>query len=831
MAFLFGEVPHDIDLTDSDARAELFGAGGDLSPVQVAARQAVANQVLEDNPPEVWTNAARLLDAGLDRHDVLRQIMLTFAPQLLAALHDEEPFDPEAYAAALGRLPLPDVGELRAAIVDLAARKPGISFLDLGAKAAAQLGARGDDPGVEALTDRLLDELVDDDGPLLLLADDVVVHVETVIARLVLTHRLTAQEHQDDVLPVDVDLAGYRRADGLSTPDGAPIDVSLDRWYGPAGWLAAYSPGTLLAVTVRGGAVQLTAVDAPAVDPALVHLLRGAYDSAVAEPWLPVEAEELVLAAAAGDPTAFTTPAAPVDDLLAAAGLEVRGSEVAHEASVWAQARQVQAIHRVHARLGDDDQTMVALTLLEDLAGELDTTTARDALDRLDDLDLLEVVMDELLDLGDLPATAALVGRLSAAASRPAQRAVAGWMACIVAERRGGLAEAEEHLRTAVRADPLWPAAVDRLAWYRSDRGDADGALQLWRSLGVSAEESDDVRTLEELPSAVTAQPGRNEPCWCGSGRKFKQCHVGRPAPVPLPDRVGWLCRKPVAFLERRGGEARDAVLDHVTARLVNPDEDSVREAVQDPLTLDVALHESGWFDRFLDERGALLPDDEALLLRAWTLVERTVYEVVHTRPGEGVTVKDLRTGDAVEVRERTFSRSARLGARICARAVPDGFTHQFIGGMFSVPPGRETELLALLDDGDGQDLLSYVAALHRRVVIGPDGQVLDLPKHLPKSLPAGSAPVQLPAEVVTELVEGMEQRWCTEPVPALGGVTPEQAAADPTRRDDLVRLIDSFPEIDPATGAFGLRPVALRARLGLPPRHPLISTPRVRPT
>jgi preprotein translocase subunit SecA len=34
--------------------------------------------------------------------------------------------------------------------------------------------------------------------------------------------------------------------------------------------------------------------------------------------------------------------------------------------------------------------------------------------------------------------------------------------------------------------------------------------------------------------SAVKALPkegdkiGRNEPCWCGSGRKFKQCH-GRP--------------------------------------------------------------------------------------------------------------------------------------------------------------------------------------------------------------------------------------------------------------------------------------------------------------
>jgi uncharacterized protein len=26
-------------------------------------------------------------------------------------------------------------------------------------------------------------------------------------------------------------------------------------------------------------------------------------------------------------------------------------------------------------------------------------------------------------------------------------------------------------------------------------------------------------------PRRVEAAPGRNDPCWCGSGRKFKKCH------------------------------------------------------------------------------------------------------------------------------------------------------------------------------------------------------------------------------------------------------------------------------------------------------------------
>jgi hypothetical protein len=25
---------------------------------------------------------------------------------------------------------------------------------------------------------------------------------------------------------------------------------------------------------------------------------------------------------------------------------------------------------------------------------------------------------------------------------------------------------------------------------------------------------------------AVSEKPGRNEPCWCGSGRKYKKCHL-----------------------------------------------------------------------------------------------------------------------------------------------------------------------------------------------------------------------------------------------------------------------------------------------------------------
>ena len=58
------------------------------------------------------------------------------------------------------------------------------------------------------------------------------------------------------------------------------------------------------------------------------------------------------------------------------------------------------------------------------------------------------------------------------------------------------------------------------------------------------------------------------------------------------------------------------------------------------------------------------------------------------------------------------------------------------------------------------------------------------------------------------------ETEWLDSTIPALGGRTPREAAADPIAREDLIRLLASFPEVD--DGAVGMSPARLRAALGL---------------
>lgn len=370
-----------------------------------------------------------------------------------------------------------------------------------------------------------------------------------------------------------------------------------------------------------------------------------------------------------------------------------------------------------------------------------------------------EVLSGAALELFDGPEPGAVtraerfVDALVAAADAAREAGVARFLASIRAERAGDLDGAEAHLQAAYEADPEFGLLIDRLARYASDRGDAARAVGLWRRLPASAGRAQVLREVAPFATPAGERQGRNQPCWCGSGRKYKHCHLGTTAAqAPLPERVGWLCRKAVCFMERRGGSAQADVWEIAAARVVDPDDDdSVAAAFEDPIVMDLALTEGGWFEAFVAERGPLLPDDEALLARSWLLVDRTVYEVGVVRPGDGLVVRDLRTGEEIDVRERTFSRQTRTGALVCARAVPDGAGHQFIGGLCPVAPGQEGALLDLFDVGDPLAIAEWVAGLYRPPVLQTrEGEALLECELARRDLDAPGAPPESPRALLS---------------------------------------------------------------------------------
>jgi SEC-C motif len=460
--------------------------------------------------------------------------------------------------------------------------------------------------------------------------------------------------------------------------------------------------------------------------------------------------------------------------------------------------------------------------------------------------------------------------------------------------------------------DPDWPLPLIDLARIASDRGDVERGLGLLRRTGAGPD-----HPMVELLQAHRAEPrrdiGRNEPCWCGSGRKYKKCHLGHEQ-LPLAERVNWLYFKAIQYLQVAGWQDLLAEVSYERYRHTHDVADALTAGMADPLVIDAVLFEGGAFAEFLEVRGSLLPDDERLLAEQWLLVDRSVFEVERVNPGKSIAVRDVRNGDVHDVRERTASRQLKTGQLICARVVPDGEGMQFFGGVEPVALHERDPLIDLLDaepdpvelvetlsrrfapatltntegeplaicettvrlgdpDGvesalddaydrvDGEEPprwhehvntrgMPHIRAVLVRdadtlrvetnsaermdrvlatlVRIDPTMRVLDdsrTPIHdareaaeLAAQLPAGENALDPDApevaEMLDEFIREYEDRWLDEPIPALDGHTPRQAADDPTRRGDLIKLLDSVPADDGAPGRMSAE--RLRSALGL---------------
>ena len=489
--------------------------------------------------------------------------------------------------------------------------------------------------------------------------------------------------------------------------------------------------------------------------------------------------------------------------------------------------------------------------------------------------------------------------------ARPALR----WLRGKAHERLGDIASAEADYEAAESLDPRWPPALVALARYAGDRGDATRGLDLLRRAGASPDHPL-VGLLERFEAEPRSDVGRNDPCWCGSGRKYKKCHLHRER-LSLDERAGWLYQKAGMFLT--DGPWCAEVVDVAEERAEFADSPhGLLDALDDPLVTDAVLFEGGGFAEFVAARGALLPEDERLLAEQWLLVDRSVFEVEQIRHGEGLTVRDVRTGDVHQVRERTAGSQLKVGALICARIVPAGDTTQIFGGIEPVELHERDELISLLDaKPDPVDLVSFltrrfaplalrntegdplvlceillrtgdpaalVAQLNEaytrdstadspqwsehltggpiRATLRLDGsdltvhtnsearldRVLGTLRKLDPTLtvveesrqparntreaaaltpdarvdavePLDPADPEV-AAVLDQFVREYEGKWLDEPIPALAGHTPRQAAADPTRRDDLIRLLDSFPSHPDQPGL--MNPDRLRAALDL---------------
>jgi tetratricopeptide (TPR) repeat protein len=577
-------------------------------------------------------------------------------------------------------------------------------------------------------------ELTDGDEPLYLALDNL-------LDDRVFTHRLSAAEIAAGVLTIEPDLKPLMALTDAPPfdrlEDGSPIvEVFTGESVDPegslivaAGTLASANPGDLIGVGVGAGGLRIRSIGEFAAAPAdLADHVTAVFDGD--EDGRPVMLDELVWRLCNDDIGAFRQPLPPLTELLATSGLERSGDVVApagFDFSTWGLGHQLAELARQYeitdlqaaAVITVRDVFLDVSRLVDEQAG--DDPTGLEPADRdagplmelpdvpleLADAAVAEAVFWETVGEGVKEAVAlgVLVESWEPHATHRVRPALA-WLRGKCLERLGNVRRAEAAFDESLSLNPGFAAALIDMARYATDRGDAARAIALLERAGFTAEDPLVGQLRARLPVERT-DVGRNDPCWCGSGRKYKRCHLGRTELGPS-EQAEWLYDKAVHYAH--DAPHGELLLDLAAIRAAALATDPM-SAAGDHTVLDVTLFEGGVLAAFLAARGVLLPPAERLLAASWLPIERSVFDVTGTLPGTGVTLQDLRTGQSQDVPDVLLSKSAQLGDLLCTRLLPVGDTVEIHGSIDPVPLHvLDSTLAALAAPVDPYDLMTTLS-------------------------------------------------------------------------------------------------------------------------
>lgn len=613
------------------------------------------------------------------------------------------------------------------------------------------------------------------------------------------------------------------------------------------------------------------------------------------------------------DPSAFLIPVAPVGELLERAGLSRRGDYIGRADRGWRTplergTEDREAFHR--EVYGFDDcchRAFRALSrgFLEFRAGAVvDPATLGEAADhgQVAEAFVASEISGPLAD-GLADALGRFADDVIAAGTGPGHGA--HFLRAIAHDLSDDVLAAEASLARSAEADPDFAAALAELAVVAEERGQVAVAIEHLRRLGAPADDPQ-LRRLRAAAAQTRSATGRNAPCPCGSGRKYKVCCLGRELPA-LAIRVGPLYAKAASFVHRPAERA--VLLD--LAEILTADDDgpgALVRALGEPLLMDIALFEQGMLARYLRVRGVLLPDDERALAASWPALPRALLEVTGVRPAalelrDTHDGADVRVSGVVAAPER-WAAGDLLLARPCALGAENRFVGPVLGvslrlresvldlisagvggrewcrwlawatappevantegeplvfceGRYRVgdPSTAAGALAAVLEEADPEGAARVFRQMLERdgrwvrgtITLTGDGMRVEANSRtryarltelavaaVPDALLLGEtcraledlvaegprpsrAPPPTPAqqELAAEFLEDYYTRWLDMRIPALGGLTPRQAAVDPTRRDDLRRLLR---EMEMLTAGPSPPVERLRAALALDP-------------
>jgi hypothetical protein len=220
-------------------------------------------------------------------------------------------------------------------------------------------------------------------------------------------------------------------------------------------------------------------------------------------------------------------------------------------------------------------------------------------------------------------------------------------------------------------------------------------------------------------------KPGRNEPCPCGSGKKYKHCClIAAEARAHSPDQMVW--RRVRRELEEFPPRMLRFVVDHYGIEAIDEawnefnlwpdgaesyDQQTPHASVfmswlfhcwspdpEDTEVADTALHEVTPTQAYLAQQRRKLSPLMCEYLQSCVAHPFSFFEVTHCEPGQGFTLCDLLTGRLHEVLERSASQAVQVHDVIYAQlATAQGVTLLEATSPVALPPDDKLAIFELV--------------------------------------------------------------------------------------------------------------------------------------
>jgi SEC-C motif len=260
------------------------------------------------------------------------------------------------------------------------------------------------------------------------------------------------------------------------------------------------------------------------------------------------------------------------------------------------------------------------------------------------------------------------------------------------------------------------------------DQEDED---EYYQDVEEDGEDEDHEREL-----APRIRPNRNDPCWCGSGKKYKKCHLAadeqsdrqappqkkEPASMPslAKSETSDLIPQLIEMIPRKASSeaVEQYFADDPESVFENQDQ---RGMFIQWLLFDFRLPGNGRtvVEEFRNRRSHNLSPASRRQLEAWSEMRMQLLEVQRVDEGRGVEMKDLLAGGVFFVNDVSASRELVQWDCVINRVYRIGDRREFAGDGLGVPRNMLPKFLQWIEDERGeQRKADFLAAnshqLHR---------------------------------------------------------------------------------------------------------------------